>query len=172
MFLINAFAAAVIIDPLFGDDYPEVAPDGSTIDWPLLVGGYAVIAVAIGWLHRHEPRPRGWVERGLGIGLPVGVATFAGVHLVQAGYTTIDNTAWVLSGLLDIFDPIAASLVVARIAAGTLDTPMPATRLEQELDGLNDPDRVDANLAHLETVAATINRHLDRLRQQRSSNAR
>ena len=170
MFIINAFAAAVIIDPLFGSDYPEVASDDAALDWPLLLGGYALIAVAVGCLHRRRLHDKGWVERGLSIGIPVGLATFGGVHLIQAGYTTIDNTAWILAGLLDVFGPIAASVVMARVLSRQQTALSPATRVDQQLAGLDDPNQVDANIAQLETVAATIDQHLSRLRQ--SSNAR
>jgi hypothetical protein len=117
MFVINA-AAALVIDPLFGAAYPELTGGGPRLDFAPLVGGYVLIALVMASLYvgrKHRPR---WLQAGLSTGLPVAMAAFLGVHMVQAGYTHTDNVAWILSGLLDVPGPIVGALVIAFILDG------------------------------------------------------
>lgn len=119
MFVVNALAAALVIGPLFNADYPQVTGDRPQFDWPQLIGGYAVIAAVIAVTYRTDPGRHGWMRSGLRHGCAIAIATFAGVHLVQAGYTAIDNTAWILSGLIDMAGPIAAGVVIAFLLGRT-----------------------------------------------------
>ncbi len=165
MFVVNAVAAVAVIDPLFGDDYPEVVPDDVGLELPLLATGYAVIALALAWFH-HRDRSLDWRRRGIGIGLAVGLAAFGCVHLVQAGYTTIDDTAWILSGLGDVAGPVAGSLTIAYLTRRPHASPAPMSRIDADLDRLGDhPEELRADIARLEAVAVSIDHHLTRLRR-------
>ena len=171
MFVINAVAAVVVIDPLFGDDYPEVTGDGSQFDWPLLIGGYLVITIAISLLYTTSAHRHYWLTAGLQVGVGVGLASFAGVHLTQAGYTTIDNTAWVLSGPLDVFGPIVAAITIAYLTDGRTPAGSPAERMNTHLKQLSDqpatkPERLEHQIKELEAVSERVATHLDTLRRQ------
>ncbi len=112
MFVINAAVAALVINPLYEEDYPEVTADAS-VDFAVLIGGYLIIAVGIALLVRLVPRTVDWRRVGVSVGLAVGAVSFFGVHTVQAGYTSLNKTAWILSGLLDVFGPAVAALIMA-----------------------------------------------------------
>jgi hypothetical protein len=97
------------------DDYREVVGDTAAFDLPLLVAGYALVAIVITLVYRWHPSRPDWIRAGAAVGVGGAAATFVGVHLVQAGYSVIDNTAWVLSGVLDAAGPVPAGLAVGYV---------------------------------------------------------
>ena len=169
MFAVNALLAVAVIDPLFGDEYPELTGEGAAFDIAPLAGGYLLIAVAIAAVYRAAPRGP-WPAAGLRAGGLVAVASFGGVHLVQAGYTLTDNTAWILSGAIDMAGPVVAGLVAAFVASRLGAPAAPAERIAGELERAADrpsrADRVERQIAELDAVAATIARHTRRLRER------
>lgn len=113
MIVVNGAMAALVIGPVLEDSYASVVAAGPR---PVaLVAGYAVISLALVFVHRLAGIGRD-IRTALAAGGVLGLAIFAGSHAVQAGYTTLDARGWILSGVLDAAGP---TLGMAAIAAVT-----------------------------------------------------
>ena len=113
MFITNGIMAAAIIGPLFEDQYRDIVAD--PVHFPLLIAGYFIIAVAMAALYpRLQPTPR-WLPQSLAVGVLLGLAIFLGTHTVISGYTTINATGFVLSGLFDSLGPVVGMITIGYI---------------------------------------------------------
>ena len=113
MFIVNGLMAAVVIGPLFESRYEAVVAD--SVNFPLLVLGYTIIAIAMALLYLQlQPNPN-WFQRSLSAGLLVGAAIFFGTHTVITGYTTIDVVGFVLSGLFDSVGPALGMVAIGYV---------------------------------------------------------
>jgi AraC-like DNA-binding protein len=80
-----------------------------------LRGEGASLLIAATAAFTYRPGSDGWMRSGCRHGVAVALLSFAGVHIVQAGYTTIDNTAWIVSGLIDMTGPVASGIAIAAV---------------------------------------------------------
>jgi len=114
MFLTNGATAAIVIGPLLQHRYADVV--ATTVQPGLLIAGYLLIAVAVTVVHDMAAVGADR-RRALQLGASLGLAIFAGSHLVQAGYTTMDPVGWILSGVADAAGPTLA-VVALSVHAG------------------------------------------------------
>ena len=167
MFVVNAILALAVIDPLFGDEYPELTAGGAGFDFPFLIAGYTLIAGVIAVVHRLSPVAP-WPVAGLRAGGLVALASFAGVHLVQAGYTLTDNTAWILSGVIDTAGPMVGGLTAAFVASRLGAPAWPRDRVADALDRTSRRPlraaQAERQIAELDAVAEQIAGHTRQLR--------
>ena len=113
MFITNGVMAAAVIGPLFESRYRDIVAD--TISYPLLIAGYLIIALAIATLYpRIKPTQR-WLSQSLTLGVTIGLAVFLGTHTVISGYTTIDASGFILSGLFDSLGPVIGTVTIGFI---------------------------------------------------------
>jgi len=113
MFVTNGFLAAAVIGPLFEERYAEIV--ASSPQLPALLGGYLVIALVMALLYPRLQVGSGWLSRSLSGGALVGLAAFLGTHTVISGYTTIDATGFIVSGLFDSLGPLVGMLAIGYV---------------------------------------------------------
>ena len=120
MFITNGVMAAAVIGPLFESRYEEVVADPTS--FPLLIVGYFIIAVAMTILYSRLQPTQNWLTQSLVAGVLVGTAVFLGAHTVISGYTTIDPTGFILSGLFDSIGPAVGMVTIGLIQHRTQHT--------------------------------------------------
>jgi len=113
MFITNGIIAAAVIGPLFESRYQSIVAD--PVRFPLLIVGYLIIAIAMTMLYARLQPTASWLSQSLAAGILVGPAIFLGTHTVISGYTTIDATGFVLSGLFDSIGPAVGMVTIGYI---------------------------------------------------------
>lgn len=110
MFITNGLMAAFVIGPLFEHRYQDIVANPTS--FPLLILGYLIIAVAMTLLYSRLKPTENWFSQSLLIGALFSLAGFLGTHTVISGYTTIDATGFIFSGLFDSLGPIMGMLAI------------------------------------------------------------
>jgi hypothetical protein len=113
MFVTNGLMAALVIGPLFEERYGAMIARPQR--FPLLVGGYLLIALALALLYPQLKGAPHWLARSATAGMLLGLAIFLGAHTVIAGYTTLDAAGWILSGLFDSIGPLVAMVTIGYV---------------------------------------------------------
>jgi Na+/H+ antiporter NhaC len=113
MFVTNAIMAVAVIGPLVEERYEEVVASSPRL--ATLAAGYLLIAVVMALLYPRLQVGASWLSRSVIAGALVGLAAFPGTHTVISGYTTIDATGFVISGLLDSAGPIVGMIAIGYI---------------------------------------------------------
>jgi hypothetical protein len=108
--VVNGAMSALVIEPLLEHRYGDIV--AATLRPVPLVVGYGVIAAGITLVHRLAAIGAD-LRRALVLGACVGVTIFGGVHAVQAGYTSIDATGWIASGIADAVGPTVAMVALS-----------------------------------------------------------
>jgi hypothetical protein len=110
MFITNGLMAAVVIGPLFESRYESIVANPA--NFPLLILGYLIIAVAMALLYPRLQPGGSWLSHSLQVGVFFGLAVFLGTHTVISGYTTIDATGFILSGMFDSVGPMVGMVAI------------------------------------------------------------
>ena len=113
MFVTNGLLAAFVIGPLLEHRYQDII--ASPGNFPLLIAGYLIIALAMVFLFNEVKLSTNWLQQGLTVGLLVGLLGFFGTHTVLTGYTSLDPFGFIVSGLFDSLGPTLGMLAIAYV---------------------------------------------------------
>lgn len=112
MVLLGA-AAAIFGTPVQSRYFPELAADNPNVI--LLLGGSLLMSLLLALLYPYLRIEvgKGWLDNALPIAILLGITIYFATHIVQAGYTTVSPTGWLLEGLYDSLAPFGSILGMA-----------------------------------------------------------
>ena len=114
------FVLIVLVSMLFGEnvqatflgEIPAAEPNMA-----LLGGGTLLMSILLALLYPSLKIQvgSGWFMNALPVAVLMGLSIYFCTHMVQAGYTTINSTGWLLEGLYDSLAPMASILAMAAL---------------------------------------------------------
>ncbi len=104
---------AMVMGPFVGPQFGTLLrdPAGAGLNFPALLCGYAVVAMALTVLHGRS------ASKELGpsalLGLCLGLAVFLGDHLITSGWSVMPAGTMAVSGLFDSLAVVAGAVVLS-----------------------------------------------------------
>jgi hypothetical protein len=113
-FVINTIIALMIIGPFFNQSLGIVRTPEQGLQIPAILIGYLIVAYGMTWILQHIRRD-GWLRPGIFVGGLTGVMVFAAGHMIIAGWSTVDTSALIYSGLFDAVSPMFGAVAIAYV---------------------------------------------------------
>ncbi len=113
-FVANTIIALTIIGPLFNQALGIVRTREQGLNVPSILIGYLLVAVGMTWIIQ-KVQYTGWLKAGVIVGAITGIMIFVAGHMIIAGWSTIDSSAFIYSGLFDAISPIFGGAAISYV---------------------------------------------------------